>query len=135
MPRAGRNNTNGYAHAGRKARTSAPTKDAVKQESSGNQAKQKKPQVPDAPQVHATSRERTYTRNSTQAQQLNQQQGELPELKRQVEKENGESRSRKGDTVCSGRTLEVGISRMKRDSGRSASATSVGRTTSGAMAK
>jgi hypothetical protein len=88
-----RKDTNGYAHAGRKARISAPTKDAVVPEKKNNQAKPKKAQVPDAPEVRASPRERTYSRSSEQRYQPNQGEEELPELNRQVEKENGRSRS------------------------------------------
>lgn len=67
--------------------------------------------------------------------QFKREEGELPEVNRQVEKENGKSRSSRGDAVCSGRTPEVRNGREKRKCGRSVSATSVGGTTSGAMAK
>lgn len=51
-------------------------------------------------------------------------------MDRQVEKENGRSRSSKGRAACSGRTPEVRTDGSKRERGRSVSATSVGGTTS-----
>nr|WP_140895278.1 hypothetical protein [Pseudomonas caspiana] len=96
--------------------------------------KPKKAQVPDAPEVRASSRERTYSRSSEQRYQPNQEEEEPPELNRQVEKGNGRSRS-SGGAVRSDRTSRVRAGREKRECGRSVSATSVGRTTSGTMAK
>ncbi len=67
--------------------------------------------------------------------QLNRNEGELPEMNRKVEKENGKSRSSRGGAAGSGRTTEVRTDREKRECGRSVYATSGGGTTSGAVAK
>ncbi|WP_146020187.1 hypothetical protein [Pseudomonas sp. GW460-13] len=61
------NDTNGYAYADRKARISAPAKDAVEPERKNDQSKPKKAQVADAPEVRASAGERTYSRSSKQA--------------------------------------------------------------------
>lgn len=66
---------------------------------------------------------------------FNRNAGETPEMIRQVEKENGKSRSSRGGASGSDKTVEVRTGREKRERGRNVHATSVGGTTGDGMAK